>query len=102
MGRWPPGAAGSSDASIRPPHATSSHGVQGVAPLLEHPLMLDVPELATLAEKAPSEGTMAKIGGTKGWVAAAGVALLVAFAVLPALSGAASAAPVSSALVDRL
>jgi len=40
---------------------------------------------------------MAKIGGTKGWVAAAGVALLFAFAVVPALSGAASAAPATSA-----
>jgi len=41
---------------------------------------------------------MAKIGGTKGWVAAAGVALLMAFVAVPALSGAASAAPVTSAV----
>jgi len=40
---------------------------------------------------------MAKIGGTKGWAAAAGVALLMAFVAIPALSGAASAAPVTSA-----
>jgi len=39
---------------------------------------------------------MQKIGGTKGWVAAAGVALLLAFVAVPALSGAASAAPVMS------
>ena len=41
---------------------------------------------------------MAKIGGKKGWAATAGVALLLAFVALPALSGAASAAPVSSAV----
>jgi len=41
---------------------------------------------------------MAKIGGTKGWVAAAGVALLLAFVAVPALSGAANAAPVTSAV----
>jgi len=41
---------------------------------------------------------MAKIGGTKGWVAAAGVALLLAFVAIPALSGAANAAPVTSAV----
>jgi len=40
---------------------------------------------------------MAKIGGTKGWAAAVGVALLLAFVAIPALSGAASAAPVTSA-----
>ena len=40
---------------------------------------------------------MAKIGGTKGWVVAAGIALLMAFVAVPALSGAASAAPVTSA-----
>ena len=40
---------------------------------------------------------MAKIGGTKGWVVAAGVALLMAFVAIPALSGAASAASVTSA-----
>jgi len=40
---------------------------------------------------------MAKIGGTKGWVAAAGAVLLMAFVAVPALSGAASAAPVTSA-----
>jgi hypothetical protein len=34
---------------------------------------------------------MAKLGGTKSWVAATGIALLVAFVVVPALSGAASA-----------
>jgi hypothetical protein len=39
---------------------------------------------------------MAKIGGTKVWVAAAGVAILMAFVAVPALSGAASAAPVMS------
>ena len=41
---------------------------------------------------------MAKFGGTKGWVAAAGVALLMAFVAVPALSGAANAAPVTSAV----
>jgi len=41
---------------------------------------------------------MAKIGGKKGWAATAGVALLLAFVALPALTGAASAAPVSSAV----
>ena len=41
---------------------------------------------------------MAKIGGTKAWVAAAGVALLMAFVAVPALSGAAIAAPVTSAV----
>src|SRR5208282_150317 len=41
---------------------------------------------------------MAKIGGTKGWVAAAGVALLMGFVAVPALSGAAIAAPVTSAV----
>ncbi len=41
---------------------------------------------------------MAKLGGTKGWAATAGVALLLAFVALPALSGAASAAPVASAV----
>ncbi len=41
---------------------------------------------------------MAKIGGTKAWVAAAGVALLMAFVAVPALSGAAFAAPVTSAV----
>lgn len=40
---------------------------------------------------------MAKIGGTKMWVAAMGVALLLAFVGVPALSGAANAAPVTSA-----
>jgi len=43
---------------------------------------------------------MAKLGGKKAWVAA-GVALLLAFAIVPALSGAASAASVTSpALVN--
>lgn len=42
---------------------------------------------------------MAKFGGTKGWVAAAGVALLMAFVAVPALSGAANAAPVTGAAV---
>ncbi len=37
---------------------------------------------------------MAKIGGTKLWVAATGVVLLLAFVAIPALSGSASAAPV--------
>jgi hypothetical protein len=41
---------------------------------------------------------MAKIGGTKGWVATVGVALLLAFVALPALSGAASASSVPSAV----
>ena len=41
---------------------------------------------------------MAKFGGTKGWVATAGVALLMAFVALPALTGAASATPVASAV----
>ena len=41
---------------------------------------------------------MANIGGKRGWAATAGVALLLAFVALPALSGAASAAPVSSAV----
>ena len=41
---------------------------------------------------------MAKIDGTKGWVVAAGVALLLAFVAVPALSGAANAAPVTSAV----
>jgi len=41
---------------------------------------------------------MAKTGGTKGWVVAAGVALLLAFVAVPALSGAASAASVTSAV----
>jgi hypothetical protein len=54
-------------------------------------------EFPTLTERPPLEGSMAKIGGTKGWVAAAGVALLLAFVAVPALSGAASAAPVTSA-----
>jgi hypothetical protein len=40
---------------------------------------------------------MAKLGGTKSWVAATGVALLMAFVVVPALSGAASATPATSA-----
>jgi len=40
---------------------------------------------------------MAKIGGKKGWAATAGVALLLAFVAIPALTGAASAAPVVSA-----
>jgi hypothetical protein len=40
---------------------------------------------------------MAKKGGTKSWVVAAGVALLMAFVVVPALSGAASATPTTSA-----
>jgi hypothetical protein len=40
---------------------------------------------------------MAKLGGTKGWVVTAGVALLLAFVAVPALSGAASASPVMSA-----
>jgi len=39
---------------------------------------------------------MAKIGGTKLWVAATGVVLLLAFVAIPALSGSASAAPVMS------
>jgi hypothetical protein len=39
---------------------------------------------------------MGKIGGTKSWVAAVGVALLLAFVVVPALSGAASATSVTS------
>lgn len=43
---------------------------------------------------------MAKIGGKGAWAATAGVALLLAFVVVPALSGAASAAPVVSASVD--
>jgi hypothetical protein len=42
---------------------------------------------------------MARIGGTKGWVAAAGAVLLMAFVAVPALSGAANAAPVTSAAV---
>jgi len=41
---------------------------------------------------------MAKIGGKKGWAATAGVALLLTFVALPALTGAASAAPVTSAV----
>ena len=40
---------------------------------------------------------MAKIGGTKGWVTAVGAVLLMAFVAVPALSGAANAAPVTSA-----
>ena len=40
---------------------------------------------------------MAKIGGTKLWVAATGLVLLFAFVAIPALSGAASAAPVTGA-----
>jgi hypothetical protein len=40
---------------------------------------------------------MTKMGGTKSWVAAAGVALLLAFVVVPALSGAANATSVTSA-----
>jgi len=40
---------------------------------------------------------MARIGGKGAWAATAGVALLLAFAIAPALSGAASAAPVMSA-----
>ncbi|MGA8710239.1 MAG: hypothetical protein WB786_03290 [Thermoplasmata archaeon] len=44
---------------------------------------------------------MAKIGGTKGWVVAAGVALLLALVAIPALSGAASAASVTSAVSDN-
>jgi hypothetical protein len=43
---------------------------------------------------------MAKIGGKGAWAATAGVALLLAFAFVPALSGAASAAPVTSATTD--
>jgi len=39
---------------------------------------------------------MSKIGGTKLWVATAGVALLMAFVAVPALSGAATAAPALS------
>jgi len=39
---------------------------------------------------------MAKIGGTKVWVAAAGVAILMVFVAVPALSGAANAAPALS------
>lgn len=39
---------------------------------------------------------MEKLGGSKSWVAAAGVALLMAFVVVPALSGAASAVTPSS------
>jgi hypothetical protein len=42
---------------------------------------------------------MAKLGGKKAWIAA-GVAFLLAFAIVPALSGAASAAPVNSALTS--
>jgi len=40
---------------------------------------------------------MARIGGKSAWAATVGVALLLAFAIVPALSGAASAAPVTSA-----
>ena len=40
---------------------------------------------------------MAKIGGTKSWVVAVGAALLLAFVVVPALSGAASATPAAGA-----
>jgi hypothetical protein len=40
---------------------------------------------------------MARIGGKGAWAATVGVALLLAFAIVPALSGAASAAPVPSA-----
>jgi hypothetical protein len=43
---------------------------------------------------------MARIGGKGVWAAATGVALLLAFAIVPALSGAASAAPVTSASAD--
>jgi len=47
---------------------------------------------------ARQKENMAKLGGTKGWVAAAGAVLLLAFVAVPALSGAASAAPVTSAV----
>jgi hypothetical protein len=60
--------------------------------------MSGLPEFSPLTEQAPLEATMAKIGGTKGWVVAAGVALLLAFVAVPALSGAASAASVTSAV----
>ena len=49
-----------------------------------------------LTELAPSEGTMKKLGGPRGWVVTIGVTLLLAFVVVPALSGAASATPASS------
>src|SRR5271157_2742885 len=58
--------------------------------------MSGVPDLGPMTEQAPSEGNMAKIGGTKLWVAATGVVLLLAFVAIPALSGSASAAPVMS------
>ena len=40
---------------------------------------------------------MEKLGGTKSWVVTVGVALLLAFVVVPALSGAANATPAPSA-----
>lgn len=45
---------------------------------------------------------MAKVGGTKAWVATAGVVLLMALVAIPALSGAASAAPATSAASTQL
>jgi hypothetical protein len=43
---------------------------------------------------------MAKIGGTKGWLVVAGVAVLLTLAVLPAATGAASASPVAASTAD--
>lgn len=53
--------------------------------------MSGVPAFPPLTVQLPSERKMANIGGTKGWAAAVGVAILLAFVAVPALSGVANA-----------